>query len=233
MKYYLLRDSSDKKIIGVNDGGAQAMLLGEKWNKEELERYENEYLFGIWETVAKIRKGEKITPPKLEYLELRRKALLTDFLTYSDAYAGGDHLISKKVEKILSNHNVNCRIYHDVGLYQSGKSIDGYSNLHLIPLDSKNVVNFPESICFNGSELAGKTYRYPKSYEEFIKINQEGRLLKFESVNLNWEIVGNLDLFCLDLAVSNIFISERLKTSFNNGEVSGLNILECTEPNLV
>jgi len=122
MKYYQLRESVDKKVVGVNDGGGQAKMIDKKWNKDELDRYVNDYLFGIWDLIAKIRKGEQVIPPKLDYVQLRPKAILTDFLTFSEPYAGGNYLISQKVESILGVHNIECRFYPDVSLWQFEKN---------------------------------------------------------------------------------------------------------------
>lgn len=232
MKYYQLKESINKKVIGVNDGGVQARMIDSKWDHDELNRYVNEYLFGIWDVVAKIWKGEQVIPPTLDYIQLRPKAILTDFLTFSEPYAGGNYLISQKVKSILKVHHLDYRFYPVTSLWQFEKAIHGYSNLHLIPLNSRQALDFEKSEFFYGSKLIGKKFRYPKSYDEYYKISREERLLLFESLHFNSSIIGDRDMFSIDLAASIIFISERLKTAFEFEEVSGINIVESTEPTL-
>ena len=118
MKYYNIRQPSDKKVVGVNDGGEQAEIIESSWkNKKELKRYNEQYILGISAIEKRIERGEHVQPPVIEYIKVRPKAILTDFLSFSEGYAGGRFLISDKVKKILKMHNLNCRFYDDVGLY--------------------------------------------------------------------------------------------------------------------
>ena len=118
MYYYLLRQPIDKKIIGVNDGGAQAEIIESKWhNKKELRRYTDEYILGVYTTLEKLERGEFVAPPAFGYIKVRNKAIITDFLSFSEGYPGGRFLISNKVKDILDEFNVNCRIYENIPLY--------------------------------------------------------------------------------------------------------------------
>ncbi|MGN6490674.1 MAG: hypothetical protein ACTHLE_01660 [Agriterribacter sp.] len=232
MKYYLIRQPSDKKIIGVADGGVQAEIIESKWkDKKELKRYTNEYILGIYQTLERIEKGEQVEPPKFEYIKLRSKAKVTDFITFSEAYARGGYLISRKVQKILADFNVNCRLYHDIPLYQSDHKIDGYANLHLLPLKAKDVVHFDKTIFFNGLRLADKTLRHAKSYNEYLDLLNEGRMVNIELLSLD-DKIGDLDILTFDIT-SKIYISSRMRAAFEASDITGVDYFEPEEPELL
>lgn len=232
MKYYFIRQPSDKKIVGVNDGAAQAEIIESKCkNKKELKRYYDEYVLdiaGMWE---KIKNGEVLLPPTLEYIKVRPQAIITDFLTFSEAYAGGEYLISEKVRNIIGNFNISCRIYDPIGLYHKDKKVEGYCNLHLLPLESETAFNFGRSTFYTGSRFLGKTFRYANSFEEYLALRKEAGIVNYEVLALNKSSIGDLDMFNFDYH-PRIYVSERLKTALESAGVTSIQFLEPNEPGL-
>ena len=134
MTYYKIWQTWDKKVIGVTDGSVQAEIVESKWkNKKELRRYIDEYILGVHKTLQRLENGEDVAPPAFEYIKVRPKAILTDFLSFSEGYNGGRFLISGKVKKLLEKYNVRCRIYPNIPLFNFERKVEGYSNLHLLP----------------------------------------------------------------------------------------------------
>lgn len=218
--------------MGINDGTVQAEIIESKWkNKAELKRYVEDYILGAQHTSQRIENRENILPPIFEYIKVRPQAILTDFLSFSESYAAGRYLISEKVKNVFSKFNVRCRIYDQVGLYQKDNKIDGYSNLHLLPLKVEKVVDFRHSVLFNGLKLADKTYRHADSYEEFIALTREGKLLNFEKVSIYKDAITDLDVLTFDW-ISKIYISEQLKVALEVAGVTGIEYLEPKDPAL-
>ncbi|MBO9562142.1 MAG: hypothetical protein J7621_05180 [Niastella sp.] len=232
MNYYFIRQPSDKKIVGINDGSVQAEIVESKWkNKKELKRYTEQYILGILDSLNRMEKGEVIQPPVLEHIKVRPGAILTDFLSFSEAYAGGGYLISEKVRKVLEAHHINCRFYNEIGLFHKDKKIEGYSNLHLLPLKYRDAFSFEHSVFFTGLKLAGKTLQYAKNFDEFTTLQEEGKMLKYEVLALNGAIIGNLDMFTFDMH-PRIYVSERLKEALETAVVTGIRYHEPDEPTL-
>jgi hypothetical protein len=232
MNYYFIRQPSDKKIVGINDGSVQAEIVESKWrNKKELKRYIEQYILGIFDSLDRMEKGEVIQPPVLEHIKVRPQSILTDFLTFSEAYAGGEYLVSEKVREILKMHHINCRFYDKVGLFHKDRKIEGYSNLHLFPLKSRDAISFEQSVFFTGQKLTGKTFRYAKNFDEFKALQEEGKLLKYEELALNNPVIGNSDMFIFDTH-PRIYVSERLKEAMETAGVTGIKYHEPDEPTL-
>lgn len=233
MDYYLIRQPIDKKLVGVTDGSVQAEIVESKWkNKKELRRYNEDYILGIYKTLDRIENNEPVEPPKIEYIKVRPKAILTDFLSFSEAYARGEYLISEKVQRVLDGFYINCRLYKDVSLYQNDTKVEGYANLHLLPMKAKNVFVFKKSLFFNGSRFSKKVFRHAKTFEEYKTLLKEGKPLGIEKLCLDVKKLGGLDLLCFDIT-SKIYVSSRLREAFETASVSGLEYLKPEEPELI
>lgn len=169
MKYYFIRQQSDKKVVGISDGSAQAEIVESKWkNKKELKRYNEEYILGIDKIEKKIQNGEDVQPPVIEYIKVRPTAILTDFLSFSEGYSGGRFLVSDRAKRILKEHNVSCRFYEDIGLYHMDKRVEGYSNFHLLPFKAESSFVFDKCIFFTGTKFSHtKTLHHVESYDEY------------------------------------------------------------------
>lgn len=229
MKYYFIRQPSDKNIIGVTDGGDQAEIIESHWkNKAGLRRYKHEYILGIEKLEKDIAAGIQVRPPVIEYIKLRPKAILTDFLSFSEGYHGGRFLVLKKVENNVRNFNVNCRFYTEIGLFMKENKIEGYSNFHLLPLIVKFTFDFPKCIFYTGTKLSlTKKLHTVDNYEEY----KQERLYNIELLALKVKEVGDLDMFTFD-AHPRIYISERLKNEFEKADITGIEFHLPEEPTL-
>lgn len=221
MKYYLLREESDPKIIGVKDGVAQVEIDESGFVNKEL--YQS--LVAFFNAFTYWQK-EDFAPPENFVIECARPlkgAVLTDFLTYKPHLMACPFMISERIKQLFEIYNLQEHYYFQVKLYYNDELIRNQYYLMYCPYLDYRIVDFSKSSFYTGSELLGKkkiTFNNKNEYLEFLKINP---LLQQEQIILTEEFDKNLDLFLP--RIGGKLVSERLKQRIIEEGFTGIKIL--------
>jgi hypothetical protein len=228
MNYYLVRDTSDPKVIGLRDGTHQALLVRNElidcFTYDYFDRYSN----GDKESYWKIY--DTFPDKNLDFglVELKSKAKLTDFISfYPNAKANGQFLISKRTSELFKLFNLPLHQLTPVTLIKDGQTIDSYDYLFCQCLGYE-FVDFTKSVFYDGPMTRMKNYVAVESSKEF-EFHKDNGLLQVEKIVLKG-LDSSLDYFSLKVAMTGFYISERLKQAIESNGLTGLNILEIKEP---
>lgn len=229
MDYYLVRGTSDPKIIGIKDGINQARLVRNEFTDSYTYDYFQKYTDGGDEPYWTIYDSFPDRQLNLGLVELRKKAKRTDFVSfYPNANANGEFLFSKRAADIFRKANLPEHQFVPVTMSQDGQIIESYEYFFCKCLGYE-FVDFKASSFFKGLGHS--------SNKEYIKINDGNeweRLKDTEIINVDNIVLKNvdrnLDYFSIKVAVINFFISDRLKKTIEAENLTGLNILPIREP---
>lgn len=231
MKYYIVRQPSDPKIMGVRDGGSQAEIDRKGFiDKSNYDRF-NEKFFdfkkqSFWEILEEGIPDLEFT---LECVKLREGAKITDFLSYyPNLYFGGKFLLSEKAFNILTQFNLPKYKCFPAKLIADQKSYQ--YKLLFTPVIANNI-NFHETTFFTGNKLRGKKFFHLNSLEEF-KRKKDIDIFQTDKVVFNRLFNKNLDYFISIVSIPTIFISERLKAAIEENSLTGLSVLEDATPSI-
>ena len=225
MSYYFIRQPSDKMIVGVSDGGPQAELIESKFRDKNALKCYFDFTSNLVEIAEKVEHGKSVILPNIDFVKLRSKAKLTDFLSYSDGH-GEKFLITGKVNAVLEEFNVNCLIGDNVNLFNQNQKVDGYYSLTLLPVKVKTAFKFDECVFYKGSTLSGtKTLFKANSNEEYL----EKRLIFLETLVLKESAIRSSHLFTFDFH-PRIYISDWLGKRLQQQEITGITISKPYDP---
>lgn len=220
---------SNPKIIGVENGIAQAEIIGSKFETK-----------GLYEKISGFFQGadywsrESFIPDfqvKLEYVKLYKKAILTDFLSFSPHLMACPFMINKKVIDIFSRFEIQKHFLYSMKLYDSTKCIDSYS-LFYCPLLGYDVVDFKESEFVRKIGILDIKDIDISSFEDFKTKMEEHSLLEAKKLVLNEKFNKKLDFFKVRV-LGGMYISERLKKALEEARIKGINILEAKDPEII
>lgn len=230
-KYFLIRPSSDPKVIGIRDGSAQAEIIRDKFvNKSHFDLYMNYYdnddETSYWQHRLKIPEFNI----ELEHIQLRDRAFLTDFMCFfPNLFNGGRFLLSRRAFKVLNQFKLGNHKFFNAYVYDGRKKIDYYFLCSAgLPYE---VINFDNTVFFEGSETLGKKFFQLRSGGEFEKM-KEKEIFQVEKLCFREGFDDSLDYFTSIVSIPGIFISEGLKEAIEMENLTGLNILEPTEPTI-
>ena len=222
--YFKLGVSVEPKEIGVANGIMQVQLQsGMYLDPAEPKRLED-YFF----TTA--RKDDWHFP---DFNLVFRGAFLpkakeTDFVVFSPFLFACPFLIHTRVADVLSNFNLPAHKYYPAFISKkNGDVLDQYRLFH-VPLLGYDVVNFAESVFYQGNKLIGKKYFKFHSLEEY---QLEKKFYKAERLVLNKKFDKRLDLFYDRFG--GVQITERLMTALMQHQFSAMKILPASDPEFV
>jgi hypothetical protein len=227
MNYYLVRGTSDPKVIGIKDGTFQARLIRNELTDTFTFDYFQKYTDGGEGPYWTIFDSFPVKRLDLGLIELRKKAKTTDFISfYPNAKANGEFLLSEKASDLFRKFNLPKHEFVLVTIHYSGQEIDSYEYLFSQCLGYE-FIDFKASSFFKGHSLDKKYITVNDSTEwEHLKENE---LINVENI-VHKNIDKELDYFSVKVAVINFYISDRLKKAIEQEGLSGLNILPMSEP---
>lgn len=225
MKYYLIRSSSDPKVIGVKNGLAQ-VEFGEKENKHNLTYKKTLDFFSY----AEYWRNDEVFPEFEVHLNasILKNAKLTSFIEYTPFLLSCPFLVHNDVVSIFSRFNIQRHRNYPVKIYDSKECINSEYKLFCCPYLGFDVINYSESIFYTGSDLLGKTYytfNNEKEYRSFPNI------INSEVLKMNDNFDSSLDLFVG--RIGGMHVSERLKNELQNNNVTGIKILDNIGPKII
>jgi hypothetical protein len=229
MNYYLVRQTSDPKVIGVRNGESQADLVRNELTNSFTFDYFEKYIHGDGDKHSYWKIFD--TPPKenldLGLIELKNKAKLTDFISFHpNALANGEFLISRRASELFKRFHLPSYQLIPVTLVKDRQTIDSYEYLFCNCLGYE-FVDFPKSVFYDGPIMRRNYIRIENSKD--FEFQKDDRLLRAEKVVLKG-LANSLDYFSLKVTMTGFYISERLKQAIESTGLTGLNILEMKEP---
>ena len=227
--YYVVRNSSDPKIVGVRSGGSQATAIRENFS----DRSNADALFDFVSKGPSFNSHLGTFPEKdlcLENIVLEKGAKLTDFMSFSPLFPGLKFLVNEKVIEIFSAHQLPpYKLYAASLLTMQGVNKD-YKLFYCPPL--KN-----EIVDFSKTKLS---YRFVIKEEDLFSVEDDKALFKIKeekvyktvTLALNQHFDPSLDLFGTQVEYS-MYISQRLRDALVEAKCSGINIVPPVQPNLI
>lgn len=226
-KYYNIKESSDPKIIGVKNGGSQAEFQKEGFTNKQL--YDDIISFS-----EEVVKGPVRFPDfemNLEHVKMVKHAKMTDFISFYPFIPFSHCLISPKVQKILSTFQISEHKLYNTVIDFNDTIIQDYKLLFFISFELDSVINVQRSIFFKGFDFPVKDFYSFETIEEYNDLKKEN-YLKAKTLCLNSNFNADLDMFDLRLS-SELFISQDLKETFEIAGITGIDIVEAIEPELI
>lgn len=225
MKYYLLRIVSDPEIKGVKNGLGQVEL--DKGNPVTAKL--QDFFSGLhyWE------RGKTIPDFEIQNCtaSLYKGAKLTDFLDFAPNLMTCPFMISERLAQVFSKFNIQQYFTYPVTLYDKGKVLSEKYYLFCCPLLGYNVINFQESIFYTSRSEFDKERKYIRynGEEEFMTNYIVG--FKMEKLVLNSNFNSSLDFF--KTRIGEMYVSEGLKDAIQMLGLTGVNIFDDKEPEIV
>jgi hypothetical protein len=215
--YYRLTHSVEQKVIGVKDGMAQVELVKNHFReKSNYDSYIN-YFLDFNEDGHKNLVRFPSFDVKLEYLQPKKNAKLTDFLCFAPAVTH-NFLINKKVQGIFRNFNLPPYKLYEAGLFLNGALNRDFSFWYCPSFDF-DVIDFQKSRFSTGNERIGNRRELQVYSEEDLK--KITSTINRDKIVLKSDFDRDLDLFDL-LMYDSLIISERLKDALEKEQVSGV-----------
>lgn len=225
--YFLIRAASDPKIVGSKEGFAQAEIVKEEFtNKSYYESYMNYFEPKNSELHWKNRTMLPKFNLVLEHLKMVDRSIPTDFLTFSpNLFNGGLFLLSERALALMKKFNLGIYTVFEAFVYYKEERLNYY--FFCCPSLSFRFIDFSKTIFFEGSVLLGKKLFQVSSGREFER-NKEEILFGVEKLAFTSDF--DLDYFSTIVSIPRIFISKGLKDAIEAESLTGLNIVQITEP---
>lgn len=229
MEYFLCRGTSESKVVGIKDGTYQARLVGSEladpFTFEYFQRYVDGWDKPYWTLFDSFPERDL----NLELVELKDKAKPTDFISfYPNAKGNGAFLLSKRACDIFRKFNLPNHKFFPTTIIHNEKRIHSYEYF-FCPCLGYDYIDFNNSSFFKGmSHDFDKEYVTINSGLEWEKYKHNG-LFNVDNIILKG-VDKQLDYFSVKVAVTDFFISERLKTVIEKEKLTGLKILPNKEP---
>jgi hypothetical protein len=164
----------------------------------------------------------------LEYVELKPKAKLTDFVEFSPCFYNCPFLISGRVRNVFLNHHLQKHDVFRAAIVDKDKRYDYW--LYHFPRMNDDIYNYSKStFSVYGRRLSDKDLYSFESAERKRNSPKDNYGLGPDTAWLNEKFDSNLDLFALE--TGQIIISEKLKISLERLKVTGVNILLSSDVN--
>ena len=222
MKYYIIKDSLDPKIIGSDFPQVHKFIKG----------YNPEAPNAIF-SLSKYRTSFPDYTPDLDGIMLAGTAKKTDFVSSS---FGLGFIMSKKAKEIMAQYNLCPHRFYPLGLYIRKVK----HNYYLL----RTVFNYSDFVNYKKSTFREHYLGSDKWYDPVIVDSKEDLLNKREKLekekdSLMYTIWGDkivmedkfdkeLDFFKISIVDSSTYISERLMMDIISNGLTGWEFLPAT-----
>ena len=205
MDYYLVRKTSDPKVIGINDGTCQARLVRNEFTDSYTFDYFQKYTDGSGEPYWNIFDSFPDKQLNLGLIEMRVKAKITDFISfYPNARANGEFLLSKKACDVINRFKLPKHQLIPVTISQKGQIIESHKYL-FCPCLGYEFIDFKASSFFKGlSSSSNKQYITINNNIEW-EHHKENELINVDNIVLK-NVDKKLDYFSIKVGVINFYI---------------------------
>jgi hypothetical protein len=225
--YSKLEREYEPRLTGIKDGSAQAFLERKSFvDKIKYDYYLNYFLSykGDWFYNQTKFPDEDFD---LQFLKLKKSAILTDFLYFGPAYYH-KFLVNRKVRELLNRFKVAPFKYYDARLYSKSEQVDDYKFL-FTPSFGYDIVDFEMSIFSISDAQREKSFLNIKSRNEFTSLlEQHEAPIDIEKLVLKNSFQKDLDYFNT-LALPTPIISKRLRDELLKQNISGIRMTELDE----
>jgi hypothetical protein len=213
----------DAELTGASDGLAQAKLVRDSFtHKNRYDEYMN-YFLSYKEGWFYNQTEFPSVDFNLEYVKLKKQALLTDFVYFGPSFYHR-FLVSEKVQLILRKYKLPPYKFYESRLYANKKFTDEYKFFYC-PSIGYDIVDFKESVFSKGNKKSGKEFVKVNSKDDFLEIKAP---LNRERIILKSDFDPTLDFFNL-LISSDPIISENLYNELLEQNVTGIKMIELNE----
>lgn len=222
MKYYIVNQSIDEKIIGKDY--PQTSKFIKSYNPDAPDA-----LYSLY----KYKESFPNFSPNLDGLMLAGSARLTDFV--SSAFSAG-YIVSEKAKNILEYYNLCSHMFYRLGLYKRNIK-HNYFLLNIVS-DYSNFVDYKRSTFIEYNLLTEEETSVISidSKEDLLK---KRKTIKNEKDDIAWTIWGNkivmsndfdreLDFFEITRIDAHLYVSERLKEAIELHNLIGWNFTSAT-----
>lgn len=218
MSYYILDPTYEPKITGINDGSSQGFFKKKGFSNPKL--YERIYDFFIENKFKKMGQTPDFEPV-FEYVEIKKKAKLLDFMRLGPNMAGAELLVSENTQSILNKFALPEHRYYSANLFQKEQLITSYKLFHILPFNF-SVIDFEASVFLKGSKWINHGEIKFKNSTEFK--NYKG-VVHFEKLSINDKTLKGYDILNFGIVYGKYFITERMKNAIEEAGLTGMDIL--------
>lgn len=165
--------------------------------------------------------------------ELKKKATLTDVLSQATISADG-LLVSEKFKDILNSFSLITHRIYPVTINTKKASLT-YFWVHLSDT-LKKYINYDASVFYWTEFECQQDMLKIKSFDDYLKKKQKHDMnwsVDIEEIALNSNFENNIDLFIFNPFDYTIYISEALKKSISENNITGLDIIEANNLKLL
>ncbi len=223
--YYIIRKSSDPKIIGVKDGLSQVLIDEQSFlSKDYYKKFSTFFSPQRYLIDPNATNAIPDFNVKVDRAQLLKSAKLNDFIDYHYILPQTPFIISKKIKNIFESLKLKGIYFYPVNIYSNDKAIeDEYFLLYTFQVEY-NAIIFHKSILVKDLHFEPYQVINISSVDELNKSKEDYGLSQFKKLTLKKESLFNNDFIVTTM--SEIFISELLRDIFIQEKVTGLNIIE-------
>ena len=222
-KYYEIRASSERKVLGVKENVQVEILAKGFKDKGTYDRLFKQFSLKSYKSGASWYPDFEVI---VEYTKAYKTAKLTDFLYFSPHLWGCPFMISKKVCNIFAEYNLTDHNYFPVNLYQRDILIEDLRLFQWKELDY-NIIDFSESTFISGHEITNNLKKQTFSSIEEFSNSRYISFLRAEKILLNNNFDTRLDFF--ELKSVGMFVSERLASKIKAENLTGIKFVDFIE----
>ncbi len=237
MKFFRLKRTYEPNVIGLNDAESQVELLRDK--------FKNKNNFDLFEETYFVTKDKKLPKPGFSELEfvieqghLVKGAKLTEIMYYHPYIMdGGRVLVSTQFLDILKPFNLAPFRLYKLPIFNNRDQLisNDYQIFHMTEFQF-DYIDYVKSTYYFGSKALKqwepKNFESEDSAKEFLKSYTTVKA-GFHILCLNEKFDLKLDMFTLRAGNFDFIISERLKIALENSDLTGLDISECKNPEII
>lgn len=222
MQYYEIIFDSNPIITGLKNGGFQVEINENGFADKQIFLKIKSFFMSLkyWEREDFIPNFDV----NIESAVLKKGAKLTDFLHFAPHMNGCPFMISEKAYKLLEKFTLPNHYYWPVNI----ENVDSFLyKLFYIPYLGFEYIDFKNCLFYTGYELLGNIKFYElNSLEEFLNFKEDG-ILRIKELAFIDKFDRTWDMF--NSRLGGLFISEKLKHSIENSNLSGINFLTSTK----
>ena len=214
MNYFKIVLSSDSEEIGIEYPQVQGIFPKQIANDLD--------------SVYQISKEKKLPDEqiRMNYLLLKEKAILTDFLSSNILPSLYGFLVSERVTKILKRYNLPDHKILSSKVKHTSEELSNYNWIHILPL-SNDYVNYEASVFRLVNEI-----NFEKQSLEIT--SKKDYIECFKETNRPWAIIMDcpvfhkdflerkIDVFRIPVAGTHWFFSERLINEMKSNDITGM-----------
>jgi len=214
-KFYITKNSLDDNIIGNVDIQTDGMRP--------------EYNVRKANSIQKLRPNTRPDfEPDFDYIVIRNKAILTDFIFTGLGSSGCYRLMSNKAYQLLKTLSWPDYIVYATKLMYRGTMLENYVYVHVVS-EQEKLLDIPRCVfketAFGTIKKSGLKFENYHEYDSFFRNMHSNHVLKFEKCKFIDDLHETFDVIRI-AGFADVFVSDRFVKVVSENNLTGLRFMD-------